>query len=462
MDREKINWKVEEKDIKEFIELINIEIPIDKGQYGYIFNERKIKNMLPKDYFKNLEKSIVDILFNKDVYKKYKTILESKLSLSYIPNFKDGNWMIGYSPVEIYNNIFETLNINQKIDYINYSDKEIVSRTKKNIDLTLTIEKLGILRDKSKKDKLLFIEDAVNAIDKVFMFNGYDMESRMQDCVIYKNLLYYLSVKSLDILDDTDDIKYAIIPKTYYKEVTTIGKAEWPNQLFMGDAVYSYNFNNFNDRFNKVLIRYPILLENELGIEEIGVMNQIDIVKADNFIDDVTLVYNKYVEKTKCKKTYTKDDFELNKMLIDKIEFYKDLLNKVDEDGNKVVVSPIKGKNNLYGYYGFILNNNYIVLDKFFNVRLTDNKIKPAKDEAIYVLPLDLFNELHGSKRLMMKYIKENPTGNVKRYYHTKKHSYKERIFNIAKKEDVSVLKSNWFLPLYTKSEESKLVLKKD
>ena len=44
MARKPINWLVEKRDVKEFIKPINIEIPIDKWQYGYIFNNEKIKD----------------------------------------------------------------------------------------------------------------------------------------------------------------------------------------------------------------------------------------------------------------------------------------------------------------------------------------------------------------------------------------------------------------------------------
>jgi len=75
--------------------------------------------------------------------------------------------------------------------------------------------------------------------------------------------------------------------------------------------------------------------------------------------------------------------------------------------------------------------------------------MKPAADEAIYSMPLDLFVELNGSKRKMMKYIKDNPKGNVKRNYHTKKKSYKDKMLNITKNENVSSMNSDWFLSIY-------------
>ena len=454
MARNPINWLVEKNDVKEFIKPINIEIPIDKWQYGYIFNNEKIKDQLPSDYFKNLEKNMIDKLYMDNIYDKYKRSLRYKLSLSFIPDFKNNDWLIGYSPINIFNHIFETLNIDEKLDYIDYSDENKITRIKNRINLILIEAQLKAVRYKEDDSKIKFIDDSIKAIDKIFLLNGFDVESRMENSLVHKNLLNYLSVKSLDILDETDNILYSYIPRQYYSEVAIKKKAQFPNQLYMGDMVYSYNYSTFNKRFENVMFRYPCVLEEVLGIDEISVMDKLEILKNDVFIDELDMKYGNY----KKRKDYTKSDNELSDMLKEKINFYKYLLSLKDTDGNDIVVSPIKGKNDLYGYYGFVLNNDYIVLDKFYNISKRDGKMKPAVDEAIYSMPLDLFVDLSGSKRKIMKYIKENPKGNVKRNYHTKKGSYKDNILKVTKKENVSTMNSDWFLNIYS---PKKLVLNK-
>ena len=430
MTRKDINWLVEKNDVKNFIKPIEIEIPIDKGQYRYIFNNNKIRNMSADKYFKYLENEMINRLYTGNNYDKYKRVLNSKISLSYKPNFKENNWSIGYSPIQIINAIYETLNIDEKINFFDYNNKSLSIRTKNLIMVRLIEEQLKAVKEKNQDDKVAFINDSINAIDRIFLFDNYDIETRLDDCVIYKNLLYYLSVKSLDILDETDDIYYAFIPKQYYKEVSTKKTAKYPNQLFMdNNRVYSFNYNEFNDRFENAMFRYPCIFEEVLGIDEISVMD---------------------------KKDYTKNSVELSRMLKEKIQFYKDLLALKDKNNNNIVVSPIKGKNDLYGYYGFVLNNDYIVLDKFYSMSKKYDKIKPACDEAIYSMPLDLFVELSGSKKKMMKYIKDHPKGNVKRNYHTKKCTYKDRIIKVSQKENVSSMNSDWFLNIYT---PKKLVL---
>ena len=454
MAREKINWLVEENDVKEFTKPTYIEIPIDKGQYNYILTNGLINNKETKIYLKLLEELMVDRLFTNEEYNKYKKYLKYDLSLSYIPNFKENNWYIGYSPIEIYNNIFKILGINERLNYIDYSNHKSIRSTQNKISM--------ILNNKRKekdiiKEELLFIEDAIKAIDNIFLLSTYDIEAKIKDNIIYKNLLYYLSVKSLDILDKTDDIRYGIIPRDYYLEVTTLGTAQYPNQLFMDDVVYSYNHYNYNQRMSEVLVRYPILLEEKIGMNEINIMNELDIIKADNFIEDVEKEYWDYVNTASKKKIYTKTDRELNILLNRKINFYKSLMEETNEKGEKIVVSTIKGKNSLNGYYGFVLSNNYVVLDKFFKIRLDNLKSMPAYDEAIYIMPIDLFIELNGSKKAIREYRKKNPNGNVEVRNHTKKYSYEDRIKEASRKEDVSAIKSDWFLEFYP---EKKLILK--
>ena len=179
MSRKPINWAVEELDVKEFIKPINIEIPIDKGQYGYISNDNKVRDKELNIYLKSLEKAMINSLYDENIYDKYKKILYSKLSLSYIPDFENNNWHIGYSPMKFFNDIFETLNINEKIDYFDYNDKEKVKRIKNRIMLILIEEQLKLTKVDGQEDKFEFIGKSIDSIDKIFLLSDYDIESKI-------------------------------------------------------------------------------------------------------------------------------------------------------------------------------------------------------------------------------------------------------------------------------------------
>ena len=161
----------------------------------------------------------------------------------------------------------------------------------------------------------------------------------------------------------------------------------------------------------------------------------------------------KYKIKKNRKGKQAKNKKELDDMLENKMLFYRELIKMKDENNENIVISPIKGKNDLFGYYGFVLKNNYIVFDKFYTISETDNTIKPVSNEAIYILPIDLFMKLEGSKQKMMKYIRHNKNGYIKRIYHNNKYSYREKVMDFISKEDVSYLKHDSFLNIYSKNE---------
>ena len=65
------------------------------------------------------------------------------------------------------------------------------------------------------------------------------------------------------------------------------------------------------------MLRYPCIFEEVLGIDEISVMDKLEILKNDIFIDELEFNYSNY----KKRKDYTKTDKELSDMLyFDKIQ----------------------------------------------------------------------------------------------------------------------------------------------
>ena len=451
MERDPINWEVEKKDVKEFMEPLNIEINIDKNQYNYIFHEGFINTV------KNVETAIVNRIFGGDKDDIQKKALNSKISLSYIPNFKDKNWNIQYSPIQIYNSIYEIVNLDKRLDNIDYSNEKVVLRTKNQIKLDL-IEKREILSaNNAEQSKINFIQEAINGVDNIFLLKDFDIESRIEHGFKYKDLLFYLAVTSLFCLDETGDLNFAKFAKKYYKEVSSKEKpAEYPHTLHMNEDKEHFNYDSFNRYFCKELVEYPCLLDRTLNLDSVRIMDRLEIVKSDNFVDKLDEFYDDYFGvitgvKTRNKKTKTKD--EINQMLREKISFYQNLVNLSDSNNEKLVVGVVKGKIDLYGYYGFVLRNNYIVLDKFFKI---DNnlEISPSSDEALYSMPLNIFVELDGSKKKMMKYRKQHPDGYLNRNYHTKNLSYQQKVLKTAMEEDVSTMKNDWFLSIFAPHEE--------
>ena len=311
MSREKINWEVELNDVKEFIKPINVEIPINKGYYSYIFNGNKIDNVSANNYFRELENVITRKLYKRDSYSSVDRAFFCNISLSFIPDFKNNNWYIGYSPIELSNAILETLGLKERFDYIDYNDEHIVNRTKQLIKNVLiehatiiesTLRNLEKKNDdtflQSTKNKYYFTYDSINAIDNIFKFANFDIESRLKDSLKCKDLLYYLAAKSIELLEETDNELYGIIPKQYYEEVSKKGNASYPHQLFMGDnIVYTCNYRTFNEKFEDIMLRYPSLFETSLGIDSICVMDRLEILKNDILISELEQNISTYKKK---------------------------------------------------------------------------------------------------------------------------------------------------------------------
>jgi len=78
--------------------------------------------------------------------------------------------------------------------------------------------------------------------------------------------------------------------------------------------------------------------------------------------------------------------------------------------------TPGKGLNTFSNYYAFVYANGKVILERFWK----DDEMKPALNEATYVLSIDNFKEMSKlSKTNLIEYIKLLPNKDVKRFYHT-------------------------------------------
>lgn len=471
MTREPINWKVEKKDIKEFIKPINIEINIDKNLYKYIFFDGMDEDLI------DLEKEIMRRIFKKEEFNIYEKAFLSKLSLSYTPDFKNKNWVIRYSPIQIINTIYEIAGINIKLDYMDYNNEHEVRKLTNEVRSELS-GYISYLENRNEVNKQLieFLNSAAVGLENIMLLKDYDIEISIDKATYYKNLLLYLASKSLDIYMDTEnnkekqenpDMKYAtnnnkgnpdyyILPKQYYNEVSGKKRAQKPytiHDTFEGEDI---NYESFNNRYIKTLRDNPTLVDDTLDLETIHVMDRLEAVTADCFTKDIGIIYENVLiaeKKNLIKPPKNKTVQDIINMLEEKVKFYHKLTHMQNKEGQNEVAGVFRGKIDLYGYYGFILRNNYIVLDSFFKLN-SDNQIVPSSEEAIYILPIDLFVQLNGSKSKMMDYKKEHENSEVDRRYHTDNLSFRDRVMEAMRKDNISVMNDDWFLSIYAPHEE--------
>ena len=91
-------------------------------------------------------------------------------------------------------------------------------------------------------------------------------------------------------------------------------------------------------------------------------------------------------------------------------------------------------------YYGFVLNNNYIIYEKFYE-KSKDGTNKPAKDSAIYVVTIDVAISCDFDSSKIRKYIEKNHDYKAFRLYHNDTESYQKRVEEVLDYSDISTIK---------------------
>lgn len=457
------------------ISACDIEIPILKEDYDYIINDSKFKNEV--EY---VEKNISNIFSESS----YKDKFKKKLHLSVLPDFCTNNYFLGYSPKEIVKTIYELLDINYSVD-ITYSNpialqlsKNVVMETLNNKIVELS-NKLKSLRDEYKTcdnnylfmqlnkeykeldSKIDFTIEALNKMDYIFnLYNYRSINNYSTNRIIkeegkerkeldyhikWRNLSQYIAINSLIEYEKTNNNLYLEYPYKFYERCSKPdenGKQMlYVDELFLELEYLDPKFYNFNSRceniFNKSPLRIEFLLHykdnNKITVFE--TLNPSEMLLDDeDFGDFITHKANKSRVGNP-----SKERLKADKQLASKIKFYA----YNSEFSDHVVSRLYLNENNETGYVGFILENDYIVLDKFFKESL-DGKCIPAKDSAIYALPLDLYIKLNKNSGNIRSYKKSHPKCNeILHKYHTDKETYQTALLELADRNSVSSIKAD-------------------
>ena len=134
----------------------------------------------------------------------------------------------------------------------------------------------------------------------------------------------------------------------------------------------------------------------------------------------------------------------MSSILVSKVRFY----SHNSEFASHVKARLYQQVDNRAGYVGFILDNDYIILDKFFR-RTLNGALVPASESAVYSLPLDLYDKLGRNSQNMRQYIEEHKGDKVKlvrRNYHTTLDSYTSTLLEIASRDSISRLSAEVFI----------------
>ena len=432
-----------------------INVPINRENYTDVFARNHLGNKMI---------SLLDanrMYFDKKLHDKLSRDFDYGIEISMHPNFDKTSYEIGYDLNEIFSNIFFFFFLTfYKKDY-DFEDENDVERFKESVIDQLENGKLLDLLTKtdpefynSKYDiDMQVIFNLENNIDKLIdqmvitnksiksfvdrqvrfdqerKTSGHRLEINDESLIIPKNLLLYTAGKSLNIFDETGDIDYYRYSKDYYRNISSPRengkKPEYPNWMTIDGESYANNFDDFNDHFNDVRYRnFPALYIN-LDKED-----QERYSKHDRTLKKGQS--NQVIQLTGNSSTKRKIDYNrINQALNRKITFYRGLKN----------VGLIDGVDKELDYIGFVLDNNYVVLDKFYDLNKDGSIKKPAMNNAVYVVTLDVLEACDYSKKKIRDYIAKNHDFKAFRWNHNDTDSYQEKIKKVLTYTDISLRK---------------------
>ena len=460
------------------ISACDIEIPILKEDYKYFINDDDYKKLV-----EDVEDNICSIYGDNPLVVHFK----QNLHLSFIPDYINNCFFMGYSPETIVNNILTVLATGKKIklDYSNPIDmgyktvevkkilEEYISNLNERINsieselnecfnssefkkITHKLESITHFRD--------FAKASLDNIDKIFALYNYrrltgytvsrveETKSKKQKTVTdfhikWRNLANYIACVSLKIFEETGNSLYLEYPYKFYSKCTCPDakgdQMEYVDSLCLEYDFFDSNFKNFNGKFRRLTTRRPQAIEFLLGYKDNNEFEVKDVLNPGSYEISYGNLASFITYKTRNnnpKKTNTSARAERD--LKGKKEFYGE-----GSPFSEFVYKRFYQKgDSKTGYVGFILKNDYVVLDKFFD-ELQDGTCRPAVDSGVYALPLDLYDKLGRNSGKIRKYRRENPgTQLVIKKNHTESNEYQDALMELTKRESISLLKARDFV----------------
>ena len=205
---------------------------------------------------------------------------------------------------------------------------------------------------------------------KIFFDVQRNVREEIKDChIAWRNLANYMAVSCLNEYENTNKSIYLQYPYKFYEKCTKVGEDGkqmlYVNELYYGNEKFDSKFFNYNRKCEKMFKESPLRIEFLLGYKDNNMfvvyetLNPGSIMISDENFGDF-LAYK--ASKTKTKNKNTQDYLIAEKQFISKAKFYShnpDFLKHL-------YYRMYRKEDNETGYVGFILDNDYIVLDKFF------------------------------------------------------------------------------------------------
>ncbi len=453
------------------ISACDIEIPLLESDYNYF-----IKDASYLGYVNDSKNRVCKMFEDSDLKEKFKR----KVHLSILPDYETNGFFIGYSPNVIFNAIFDVLGINEKSN-IKFNDKDNIKFELNRIRNILIgqynkykakIDNIGLIDNdytyklcEKYKTIMSFIWRAHYYVDYIASLydkkslttysskgfitrKGYTYEVENPH-IAWRNLAQYIAYRSLEIYRSTNDYLYLEYPYKFYEKCTKPDKngdqMKYVSELYFERILLDSKFKTFNKEMEDVLSNNPHRLEFLLHYRDNNRMTVLETLNPGNKIirteDFAPFMENKLNNCTKHKKK--RDNALAESQFYSKIKFY----SYESEFSDHVVCRLYERDDSDAGYVGFVLDNDYIVLDKFFD-ELKDGTCRPTLNAAVYALPLDLYVDLDKdiSKILNYRLTVEEGKKKVSHKHHTKSENYTKELLEVSKRESISSLSATEFI----------------
>lgn len=394
------------EELKYFVEPLdfNIQIPY-----------RDLENILDKDNGRTAINYVHSVFV--DVYNRIPSIksLKAHHTACITYNTHLTGYDFRFNPIDIFNNIYKRLQVDCEIPFINLDNDmgmDFLKEYVKNYNR-------DILRQKPSIQVTNAIHELNSNIDYICELYKDNLEEKIKQYILPKDALFYLSYRSLELFEETNELKYFVIPYEYYTYVSHMRTSPYPHMLHLRNKGPRW-FNDFRRQYENISDKPETKDFVKAQLPEEEILLAWDILKpgmVERELRDVS-------HRAQANPDYAK----YQKLFEMKMNYYTQNRAK----------KYLKGLYGLLGYVGFSYSNEYLVFDKFHNSETIDPSKRTilTHGEAIYALPSDRFEILSTDKQQV-----NNERANddrIKKINHTINGSFINRLDNVVKGPNLS------------------------
>ena len=420
-NHEYINGQIPYSEVNNFIEPIAVNLNMQIQEASNFFGHDMID-------FKDFRSLVVE---------NYASLIRN-----YVPSIKHGIYRLatvtytshldGYDfrlhPIDFINNIFKIYGIKHEIPYIDLDDQYGFACFNDYVNI-YTNDVLNNTDDRVIIDTMIEIKSNIRAIEELY---NADINTFLNERSIPKDIIFYLSYKSLKEYQDTKNPAYTVMPYEYFYNVSHMQTSQYPHKVRVNDYYQAW-YPDFRLEYLQTLGQEYVPSIEDFELAKNNIVIGVEILKPGAIDKKLTDI----VARVRANPNVDYDKYTA--LFEKKINFYK----------SSPYTKNIVGIYGLNGYYGFAYPNEYLVFDKFYNSEtiIPTRRTILTHGEAIYALPSDRFGVITKTKQDII--IEKEFDERIKKINHND--TFIERVEPIIYGPNVSTSTLNKELDIYKK-----------